>query len=73
MRARPLLLAAIALLYGISIPWYRGEEAAATDLFGVPGWVGVALICYVAATFLCAWVWMLTDVHDDPPEPPDDE
>jgi hypothetical protein len=73
MRARTLLLAAIALLYVLSIPWYRGEEAAAAGLFGLPSWVGVALACYVAAALLCAWAWMLTDVHDDPPEPPDDE
>jgi hypothetical protein len=73
MRGRPLLLAAIALLYVFSIPWYRGQEAAANGLLGLPGWVGVALACYVAAAVLCAWAWLLTDVHDDPPEPPDDE
>jgi hypothetical protein len=73
MRVRALLLAAIGLLYLVAIPWYRASDALPADLLGLPDWVTVALACYVAAAVLCAWAWLVTDVHDDPPEPPEDE
>ena len=46
-------------------------------LFGLPDWVAVALACYVAAAFLNAGAWLLTDLRDAPkgwehPSPGDD-
>ena len=61
-----LLLAAIALLYVVSIPWYRETGAEPEIWFGLPDWVAVALGCYVAVAILNAIAWLRTDV----PEPP---
>ncbi len=61
-----LLLAAIALLYAVSIPWYRETGAEPEMWFGLPDWVAVALGCYVAVAVLNAIAWLRTDV----PEPP---
>ncbi len=66
-RLRRLLLVAIALLYAISIPWYREAGAPAEVWLGVPDWVLVALACYVAVAVLNALAWLLTDVRDEPP------
>ncbi len=60
------LLAVIALLYAISIPWYRETGAEPEMWFGLPDWVAVALGCYVAVAVLNAIAWLRTDV----PEPP---
>lgn len=72
MRARPVLLAVIGLLYGISIPWYRTSGEAPGLILGLPDWVAVALGCYVAAAVLNALAWLVTEVRDDDPQPPDD-
>lgn len=58
------LLAAIALLYVISVPWYRDAEAPLQVWFGLPDWVAVALGCYVAVAVLNAIAWRLTDISD---------
>jgi hypothetical protein len=63
---RVLLLAAIGLLYVVSIPWYRETGAEPEIWFGLPDWVAVALGCYVAVAVLNAIAWLRTDV----PEPP---
>ena len=65
-RVRRWLLAAIGLLYVVSIPWYRrgGEEPGL--IAGVPGWVAVAIACYAAVAVLNALAWMLTDIPEDP-------
>ena len=63
---RVLLLAAIALLYAVSIPWYRETGAEPEMWFGLPDWVAVALGCYLAVAVLNAIAWLRTDV----PEPP---
>ena len=67
---RTALLAAIAGLYALSIPWYRAEGGFPALVAGLPDWVAVALACYVAAAFLNALAWLLTDVPDeDSPDP----
>jgi hypothetical protein len=63
---RRLLLAAIALLYVLSIPWYRSPSAEPALVFGLPDWVAVALGCYLLAAVLNAAAWLLTDVADPP-------
>jgi len=64
-RLRIGLLVAIALLYALSIPWYRPRGSESAIWLGVPDWVAVALACYVAAAVLNALAWLLTDVRDD--------
>ena len=61
-----LLLAAIALLYVVSIPWYRETGAEPEIWFGLPDWVAVALGCYVAVAVLNAIAWLRTDVPEAP-------
>lgn len=63
---RRLLLAAIALLYVASIPWYRSASAEPAIWLGLPDWVTVALGCYVLAAVLNAAAWLLTEVPDPP-------
>ncbi len=65
-RVRRWLLAAIGLLYVVSIPWYRrgGEEPG--QIAGVPDWVAVAIACYAAVAVLNALAWLLTDIPEDP-------
>ncbi|MGH0032330.1 MAG: hypothetical protein ACQGVC_21260 [Myxococcota bacterium] len=58
----------MALLYALSIPWYRTGGAQDGDWLGLPGWVAVALLCYVGAAFANAGAWLLTDVRDAPRE-----
>ncbi len=61
-----LLLAAIGLLYVVSIPWYRETGAEPEIWFGLPDWVAVALGCYVAVAVLNAIAWLRTDVPEQP-------
>lgn len=68
-RLRLILLFAIAVLYVASIPWYRSADAPLRLWFGLPDWVAVALLCYLAAGVLNAWAWWITDVSDPPPHP----
>ena len=64
-RVRRWLLAAIGLLYVVSIPWYRrgGEDSGL--IAGVPAWVVVAIACYAAVAVLNALAWLLTDIPED--------
>ena len=64
-RLRRWLLAAIGLLYVVSIPWYRrgGEESGL--IAGMPDWVAVAIACYVVVAVLNALAWLLTDIPED--------
>jgi hypothetical protein len=65
---RPALLALIALLYLVSIPWYR-ESGASTPLWlGLPEWVSVAVACYAVAAVLNALAWLLTDIPESEEE-----
>ena len=69
MGRRGALLLAVAVLYGLSIPWYRGADASPGLWLGVPGWVALATACYVAAAVLNALAWLATDLEGgDPPE-----
>jgi len=67
-RVRLLLRARIALLYIVSVPWYRSAAETPRVILGLPDWVAVALACYVAAAFLNAGAWLLTEVRDRPEE-----
>jgi len=61
---RRLLLVLVAVLYVVSIPWYRPSGAQPEILWGFPDWVAVALACYVAAALLNSVAWLMTDVPD---------
>jgi hypothetical protein len=63
-RLRRALLASIALLYLLSVPWYRATDAPLRIVFGMPDWVAVAVACYVAVAFLNAIAWKLTRIPD---------
>ena len=58
-------LAGIALLYVLSVPWYRQPDEPLTLWLGMPDWVAVAVLCYVAVACLNAIAWILTDVPDE--------
>ncbi len=68
---RKWLLAAIALLYVLSVPWYREPGAEPEMLLGLPDWVAIALGCYVGVAILNSIAWLLTDVSDEHPEGPE--
>ncbi len=68
-RVRLLCLGVIALLYIVSIPWYRDSDAPLRLWFGLPDWVAVALLCYVGVAIVNALAWLWTDVPDDPEAP----
>jgi hypothetical protein len=72
-RLRRVLLVLIALLYVMSVPWYRATDAALSLQFGLPDWVAVAIACYVAVAILNAIAWRLTEIPDalEPVEDPD--
>jgi hypothetical protein len=63
-RLRAALLAVIAALYVVSIPWYRGSNAPTSVWLGLPDWVAVALLCYAAVAVLNSFAWLLTDIPD---------
>lgn len=63
---RRWLLVAIALLYAISIPWYRSGGEAPRFIAGMPDWVAVAIACYVGVAVLNSIAWLLTDIPEDP-------
>ncbi len=63
-RVRRALLLAIAVLYAVSIPWYRPTGAEPELWLGLPDWVAVALLCYVGVAVLNCVAWLLTDVRD---------
>ena len=60
------LLSLIALLYVLSVPWYRDTDAPLRIVFGLPDWVAVAVACYVAIAIFNAIAWMLTTISDQP-------
>lgn len=65
------LLLVMALLYALSIPWYRRTGEPVTIWWGLPDWVAVAIGCYAAVAVLNAVAWLLTDVPDPPPHDPE--
>jgi hypothetical protein len=66
-RLRPLLLASIAGLYALSVPWYRADDQPLRLVLGLPDWVAVAVLCYGLVAVLNALVWMQTRIEDDAP------
>ncbi len=72
-RVRIALLVAVAPLFGASIPWYREPGAAPAVYLGLPDWVAVALLCYVAAAALNSLAWLITDIPDDSSERGEEE
>ena len=70
---RRILLALIAVLYLVSIPWYRPTGSPVEILLGLPDWVTVALACYVAIAVLNSLAWLLTEVPDGTPPGPGPE
>ena len=63
-RLRSALLVGVGVCFVASIPWYRSGGASSRIWLGLPDWVTVALLCYVAAAVLNSAAWMLTDVPD---------
>ena len=63
-RLRAALLAVIAALYVVSIPWYRSSGAKTSVWLGLPDWVAVALLCYAAVAVANTFAWLLTDIPD---------
>ena len=66
---RGVLLALVAVLFCLSVPWYRSDDQPLRLLFGVPDWVAVAVICYVLVAVLNSLAWMRTGIDDDAPLP----
>jgi hypothetical protein len=69
-RIRNGLLGVIAVLYVVSVPWYRSADEPLRIVLGLPDWVAVAVLCYVAVAVLNSIAWWLTDI-DDAAAPPD--
>lgn len=65
-RLRRLLFGLIGVLYAVSIPWYRTGGAESGVVLGLPSWVALAILCYVAAAIANSAAWLLTDVPDAP-------
>ena len=66
-RVRSVLLGLIAVLYVVSIPWYRTAGAEPELILGFPDWAAVAIACYVGVAILNSIAWLLTE-----PEPDDE-
>lgn len=62
---RVVCLCLIAVLYAVSIPWYRHDEAPLRIWLGLPDWVAVALFCYVGVAVFNCVAWLLADVSDE--------
>ena len=63
-RLRLVLLAAVATLFVLSVPWYRDAGAEVAIWGGLPDWVAVALGCYALAAVLNAAAWWLTELDE---------
>ena len=66
-RVRAILLAGIAVLYAVSVPWYRADDQPLELFLGLPDWAAVAVLCYAAAAVLNALAWLRTPIDDDAP------
>jgi len=64
-RLRSALLLAVGFCFAGSIPWYRTSGAESGIWLGLPDWVSVALLCYVAAAVLNSAAWLLTEIPDE--------
>ena len=61
---RRCVLATIAALYVVSVPWYRSTGDEVQVVAGLPDWVAVAVACYVGVAILNGVAWFLTEVPD---------
>jgi len=61
---RAICLSLIALLYVMSVPWYRDTQAPLRIWLGLPDWVAVALLCYVGVAVINTAAWYLSDISD---------
>ncbi len=68
-RLRAGLLGMIAVLYLLSVPWYRADDQPLRLLFGLPDWVAVAVLCYGLIAVLNSVAWSRTVVDDAAPLP----
>ena len=59
----------IALLYVISVPWYRDVDQPLKIWFGLPDWVAVALFCYVGVAIVNGVAWSVAEVSDESDDP----
>ncbi|MFT5441238.1 MAG: hypothetical protein ACI8W3_000278 [Myxococcota bacterium] len=66
-RIRAWLFGGMFLLYVISVPWYRDDDAPLVVVLGLPDWVAVALACYGGVAILNCIAWALTEIKDLPP------
>lgn len=64
-RLRRILFVAIALLYVISVPWYRADDAPLRIVLGMPDWVAVAVCCYALIAVLNSLAWLLRDTRPE--------
>ena len=55
-RVRRYLLAAIGVLYVVSVPWYRDTDAPLRIWFGLPDWVAVAVGALAVALLIKAFL-----------------
>ena len=51
------------------LPFKGAADAPVTLVLGLPNWVAVAIVCYVAVALLNAAAWLLADVRDEKPPP----
>ena len=65
---RRICLGLIGVLYVLSVPWYRTAGEEPEIWLGLPDWVAVSVLCYVAVAVLNAFAWSATEVSDDLPE-----
>lgn len=72
-RLRAVLFLLIGALYAVSIPWYREPGAEAGRWLGLPDWVAVALVCYLAVAILNSLAWAFSDMSDDAPPDGDED
>ena len=66
-RRRKICLAAIGVLYILSVPWYREAGAVPQIWGGLPDWVAVSVVCYGAVAVLNGLAWQATEVSDEVP------
>ncbi|MFP6655370.1 MAG: hypothetical protein VCB25_07060 [Myxococcota bacterium] len=58
-------LIGIAVLYVLSVPWYRDLDQPLVLWLGMPDWVTLALLCYVGVAILNSLAWSIVELSDD--------
>ena len=69
-RSRIWIWAVYVLLFAVSVPWYLPPGSPARLWFGLPHWVVVSLVAYLAVAVFTAWVvaryWSVPAADEDP-------